>query len=173
MRIANEIQGRLQHLRRSRRRLSSESGQSLVELALLAPILLSLVIGVVEMGRYAYIAILVGNAASAGAAYGAQRLPNSADISGIQTAAQNDFQDGKSVAGLTVSSSNVCGCDSGGTTVNVASCTGAGAGTCATGHWVVSVQVTASGTFNSMFKYPGIPKSLALTRTATMRVNQN
>jgi Flp pilus assembly protein TadG len=151
----------------------SQSGQSLVELALLAPILLLLIIGVVEMGRFAYISILVGNAAEAGAIYGAQSLPNSADTSGIQTAATNDFQNGQSLTGLKVTSSNVCDCDTNGTPGTPVSCTGAGAGSCASGrNWVVTVQVTASGTFNSLFNYPGIPKSIAVTRTVTMYVKQ-
>jgi Flp pilus assembly protein TadG len=46
----------------------SEKGQSLVELALLTPILLLLVVGIVEMGRYATLSIEVANAARAGAA---------------------------------------------------------------------------------------------------------
>ena len=149
----------------------SERAQSLVELALLTPILLLLVIGIVEMGRFAYLSILVGNSASAGAVYGAQNLADSADTTGISDAATHDFQNGQSLTGLTITSSDVCGCDSGGATTT-ASCTGGSAGTCASGHWVVSVQVVATGTFNSLFRYPGIPRSLTVTRTVTMRVNQ-
>jgi Flp pilus assembly protein TadG len=149
----------------------SERGQSLVELALLTPILLLLVIGIVEMGRYAYLSIVLGNAAESGALYGAQNLADAANTAGIQAAAQNDYNDGRSLSGLTVTSANTCGCDSSGTTTN-ASCTAAGAGTCAAGHWVVMVQVTATGKFNSLFKYPGIPQSLTVVRTVTMRVKQ-
>src|SRR5689334_20807673 len=72
--------------------LRAESGQSLVELAVLVPLLVLLLMGVIELGRYAQIAILVGNAARAGAAYGAQSLAQSADPTGIKTAAGNDFQ---------------------------------------------------------------------------------
>jgi Flp pilus assembly protein TadG len=161
------------------RQLRSESGQSLLELALLTPILLILVIGLAEMGRFAYFDILVGNAARAGAAWGAQSLPTSADAADISTAAQTDFKNGAGLAGLTVTSSNVCGCDNGGTFTAAAACSGAGAGTCATGHWVVLVKVTASGTFSPIFTYPAgglfgflnIP-SLTLSSTATERVAQ-
>jgi hypothetical protein len=38
---------------------------------------------------------------------------------------------------------------------------------------VVTVSVTASGTFNSLFSYPGIPTSIALSKTSTMRVDQD
>jgi Flp pilus assembly protein TadG len=151
-----------------------QCGQSLVEVALITPLLMVLLIGAIEVGRYAYISILVGNAAHAGAMYGAQSLPQSADTVGIRQAADNDFQsNGQPVSSLTVTSWNTCGCDSGGT-VTSAGCTTAAnptAGTCTVGHWVVMVSVTASGTFSSLFKYPGIPSPITVSRTATMRVS--
>lgn len=146
----------------------SESGQSLVEVALLLPFLVLMMLGVIELGRYAYIGILVGNAARAGAAYGIESLPQSVDTANIFLAAQNDFQN-NGQSGLTVTSSVSCGCDSGGSLTSSA-CTGAGAGSCASGHWVVIVSVTASGTFNSLFNYPGISSSITISRTSSMRV---
>ena len=165
------------------RLLRSQAGQSLVEVALLTPLLLALLIGGIELGRYAYIAILVGNAARAGAAYGAQSLILSVDTTGIQTAADNDFQNnGQNVSSLTVASSVLCGCDSGGTLNPDPPTTGycnapptgtnSTAGTCTAGQWVVMVSVTASGTFNSLFSFPGIPASITVSKTATMRVDQ-
>jgi Flp pilus assembly protein TadG len=160
-------------------RLQSQRGQSLIEVALLTPLLLSLMVGTIEMGRYAYMSILVGNAARAGAAYGAESLAQSVDSTGIQTAATNDFQNNGPGSGvLTVSggasggSYVSCGCDSGGT-ITAATCSpkvNPNAGTCASGHWVVMVSVQAQATFSSLFKYPGIPASLTITETATMRV---
>ena len=95
--------------------LRSESGQSLAEMALMTPLLALLLIGVIELGRYAQTAILVGNAARTGAAYGAQSLGQAADTTGIKTAADNDFQNnGQNVSLLTVNSSFSCGCDNGG-----------------------------------------------------------
>jgi Flp pilus assembly protein TadG len=153
--------------------LRSNAGQAMLELALLLPMLLLLTMGVIEMGRYMYIYILVGNAARAGAAYGAQSLGQSSDTTDIQTAAQNDYNsqnNGQTAGSLTVTSSTSCGCDSGGTVTAAAACTGTGAGICAAGHWVVTVTVTASGTFNSLFNYPGIPASISVSNTAAMRV---
>jgi Flp pilus assembly protein TadG len=162
--------------------LLSPSGQSLLEVALLMPMLLALLLGSIEMGRYAYISILVGNAARAGAAYGAQNLAQSVDTAGIQTAADNDFQNnGQNTGNLSVSSSTSCGCDSNGTITGDACSTIANptAGICGTstnptasGHWVVMVSVTASGTFNALFNYPGIPRPLTVSNTATLRVAQ-
>jgi Flp pilus assembly protein TadG len=156
--------------------LRSQSGQSLIELALLTPLLLLLLIGTVEMGRFAYIDILVANAARAGAAYGAESLPQSVDKNGIQAAADADFQNnGITTASLSVNSSASCGCDNGGTTTSQGCdpTTNPTAGKCTAGHWVVIVSVTASGKFDAMFKFPGIPTPLNMSHTATQRVVQN
>ena len=158
------------------RRGYTRSGQSLVEVALMLPFLLLLLLGVIELGRYAYIGILVGNAARAGAAYGVQSNVQSVDTVGIQNAAINDFvSNGQPGSSLTVTSVVTCGCDSSGT-VTTAGCTPATnptAGTCASGHWTVILAVTASGTFNSLFNYPGIPSSISLSRVSALRVNVN
>src|SRR5579863_8380656 len=126
---------RLQNTRRSQR------GQTILEVALLLPLLLLLAIGVIELGRYMYLGILVGNAAHAGATYGAQSLPQSVDTTGIQAAADNDYQNnGQNVSTLSVTSSVACGCDSSGTVSIATGCTTSTnptAGTCTSGHWVV------------------------------------
>lgn len=163
--------------------LRSQSGQSLVEVALLTPLLLALLIGGIELGRFAYIAILVGNAARSGDAYGTQSLIQSVDTAGIQAAAVNDFQNngqdstnkkGQTVSNLTVTSVTSCGCDNDGTITSALCTTLANntAGTCTSGHWVVMLSVTASGTYNSLFNFPGIPSSVSISRTSTMRVAQ-
>jgi Flp pilus assembly protein TadG len=151
-----------------RARIWSESGQSLLEFALLLPILLLLGLGVIEMGRFAYIGILVGNAARAGASWGAQNHTTAADTNnGIETAADNDFQNnGPSLGSLNVSHSVICGCDNGGTITTVTCTT-----VCPVGaHLVDSLSVTTSGTFGAIFNYPGIPTSITITRTATQRI---
>lgn len=160
----------------------SQGGQALLEMALVTPLLLALALGVIELGRYAYVSILVGSAARAGAAYGAQAVRDSVDSTGIQQAADNDFQNnGQNVSDLTVSGGfsggtyTSCGCDENGTVVTQSGCNAASnpsAGTCPSGHWVVMVSVQAAGTFNSLFHYPGIPPSITVDRTATMRVAQ-
>ena len=189
MKPASRLQSRFLSaikLRPLRALLSSERAQSLVELALLTPLLLILVIGVVEMGRYASLSILVGNAARAGTQYGAQNLANAADTTGIQCAVQNESLNtapacpSSNPLGLTVSfpgppsgTTTVCGCDNGGTISAMATCTSA-----CSNHMVVSVKVTASVTFNPLFSYARplfgyltIP-SLTVSSTATERVTQ-
>jgi Flp pilus assembly protein TadG len=157
-----------------RMNLRRQSGQALVEMAFVVPLLLLLALGVIEVGRYAYIAILVGNAARAGADYGAQSKGQSTCLPplpcGIQTAAANDFQsNGQPAGGITVTVSDTCGCDSGGSVTNYACSTDPDS--CPAGsRWVVFVSVTAQGPFSSLFNYPGIPSSLTISRTATVPV---
>jgi Flp pilus assembly protein TadG len=164
-----------------------QSGQALLEMALVIPMLLLLALGVIEIGRYAYIAILVGNAARAGAAYGAQSGQQASDSTGIQNAAQYDFAgstssnntpppptNGLAATTLTVTSIASCGCDSAGSITTYACNTSLGnadPGVCPAGsRWIVFVSVTANGTFNSLFNYPGIPSSITISRTATIPV---
>jgi Flp pilus assembly protein TadG len=154
--------------------LRSQSGQSLVELAFLTPVLLLLLIGTVELGRYTSLSILMGNAARAGAEYGAQNTTTAGDSGGIKTAAMADLKD---ISGFktqpTVTSTFVCGCDNGGTIIPSPETNGACKTSCnANSHLVTSVQVTVTGTFTSMFNYPGIPTSLIITSTATERVGE-
>jgi Flp pilus assembly protein TadG len=146
-----------------------QGGQSLVELAMILPMMLVLLVGIIEIGRFAYYSILVANAARAGAQYGAQGLATAADSTGIQAAAQND---GQNDARLTVSSvQQQCGC-------SAAILAGAAPGnscpaTCTPpDHALVYVQVTATGTFYSLFNYPGLPASITVTSTERMRVAQ-
>lgn len=177
---------REQKMRTGQCRIRSERGQSLLEVAFLTPLLLALVIGVIEIGRYAYFAIQVGNAARAGAAYGSEGITQascSTSPCGIQCAAYNDYY-GETTCqnpnGLSVTVSQLCACDTGGALSNQTSAcsTQANPGigntiaACSTsgGHWVGMIAVTASGQYHSLFSYPGIPTPITITRTATIRV---
>lgn len=147
----------------------SQAGQALVELAFVLPILILLVIGVIEIGRYLYIGILVSNAARAGAAYGSQNLVVAGDTTGINNAANNDFLS-NGMSGLTTTSFATCGCDVGGTISSdtQGNCTPASQPACA-GHWVVTLHVTSTGTFNGLFNFLGASNK-TITQTAAMRV---
>jgi len=142
----------------------ADSGTSLLEMAVLTPFLLILLMGVIELGRFSYYSILVANAARAGAQYGAQNLGTAADTTGIKNAAS---QDGQSLSSLTITSAQQCGCTGStlSSTCPATSCT-------PPNHPLVYVQVTASATINSLFNYPGLPKSISLSSTNTTRVGQ-
>lgn len=162
-------------LRLGRLRPGRQSGQALLEMALVTPLLLALVLGVIELGRYAYFAILVENAARAGAAYGSQGLAYSVNSDGIRTSARQDFGS----SDLTVNSTISCGCDISG---DGGSCSVVQ--TCGSGPWTEVVSVEACAQFRPLFSYPGLPSgasceegptsngSVTVDRTVTMRVGQ-
>jgi Flp pilus assembly protein TadG len=158
------------HLRKTFSKLrayvgSRESGQSLVEMALLTPVLLLLLVGIIEVGRFAYYSIEVANAARAAVQYGAQSLAASKDIPGIQQAALRDASD---VSGMTFNPppTNLCACSES-SSVYV----GCPALSCA-GHQVVFVQVDTTATITPLFRYPGLPTTFTARGHAIMRVAQ-
>jgi TadE-like protein len=144
-----------------------ERGQSLVELAFMLPLLLLLLVGIIEIGRFAFYSILVANAARAGAQYGSQSLAAAADAPGIRTAGTNDAPGIVAPNTLTVSSTQRCGCSS----ATLGAC-GALAICIPPGHPLVYVRVQADGRFHSLFNYPGLPEPLNVTSVNEMRVAQ-
>jgi Flp pilus assembly protein TadG len=67
-----------------------QRGQAMIEMAIVLPVLIIVLLGIIEVGRFADLAIVVASSARAGAIYGAQNLAAAVDQTGIQTAAQND-----------------------------------------------------------------------------------
>ena len=141
-----------------------ETGQSIAEVALITPLVLLLLVGTIEIGRLAYYSIEVANAARAGVQYGAQNLADSKDSSGIQTAAQVDASD---VTDLDVNSVRHCACSD--TPAEFVGCP-LSPSRCSSGHPVVFLEVDTTGSFRSLFHYPGLPQSLSLNGQAIMRV---
>lgn len=136
------------------------SGQSLVEVALVAPLLAMLMLGIVDFARAYYLSQEVTGAAQAAAEYGAE---NPSDTAGMTAAATADAPN---VTGLTVSSPTY-GCECSDGTDYSASC-GTKPTSC-TYNVVDVVQVTVSATYTPLFPWPGIPSSIALSSTAEMR----
>ena len=144
----------------------SQSGAALVEFALVTPLLMLILMGLVEIGRFAYFSILVGNAAHAGAFYGSQTITTAGDSTGMQNAVLND---GQNVTGLQASPAptTFIQCWNGATT---AAPSASGACTTSGYHAVEYVQVSATGQFSALINWPGIPQQMNLTRSAVMRV---
>lgn len=115
-----------------RHKLSEDTGQAFVELALVMPILILLLVGAVEVGRLAYAAIEVNNAARAGVAYAAQThatASDSATSGGLLLAATTEAPDIKS---MTATTSTSCSCEtSAGVIPTPGSCVGVTTLTCA------------------------------------------
>lgn len=151
-------------LQQSSRRVgvfATEDGSSLIELALMLPLLLLLLVGVVDLGRALYASIELSSAASAGALYGTQ---NPTDIAGMQKAALLDAGD---VNGMTSVATYGCECSDG--TSASASCISTPS---CTSNWLYYAQVTTTLNYKPLFIYPGIPSSLALTGFSSMRSGQ-
>ena len=143
---------------------SATRGQSLAEMALLTPLLLVMLLGTIEIGRFAYYDIEVANAARAGVQYGAQSLADSKDIAGITQAARNDARE---VAALGVTARNRCACSN-----NPSNYVGCPAQSCTPGHAVVFLDVNTTARIQPIFRYPGLPPVFTAQGSAIMRVAQ-
>jgi len=142
---------------------SRERGQALIVLGLLLPLLLLLAVGIIEIGRLAYFAIEVSNAARAGAQFGTQSLAAAADSADITDAAQNDAPD--IGANLNVTPTASCGCTA--ATAIGGGCPGSGCS-----YPLVYLTVTTQYDLHTLFHYPGIPTRFSLTGTSVMPVRQ-
>ncbi|HEX5430641.1 MAG TPA: TadE/TadG family type IV pilus assembly protein [Bryobacteraceae bacterium] len=142
-----------------KRLLNDRTGTSLIELAILIPVMLFLSCGVMDFSRVVYAGIEIAGAARAGVQYGALTPGNAGNASGMEQAALADATDlGNSV---TAAASNFCVCS--GSTVD---CSSTCNGTTPDGY----VTVTANYTFNTLLHYPFLPQQMVLSRTAKMRV---
>jgi Flp pilus assembly protein TadG len=140
----------------------SDRGTSLVEFALVAPMLLFLLVGLIEVGRYATFAIMAASAARAGAQYGTQNLTTAIDTTGMEAAA---LQDGQNIPNFAPKVAHLCSVN--GAALTTCPSMGAG-GMPANTVYYVRVQVT--GTFKSLLNYPGIPPSIPVSGSIVMRV---
>ena len=146
---------------------SNESGQSIVELAIVSPLLIMLMVGAVDVGTFMYGGIEVGNGARAGVHYGSQSIQTAADVAGIGSAASADAQQ---ISGFKVTNAaTYCVCDSNqGVTV---SCTQTSPVLCPSpDRRDIFLKVTAATAFTPLLHYPGLPSKLTITRTAIQQI---
>lgn len=136
----------------------SERGTSLVEFAIVLPVLAFFLIGLVDFGRAMSYGIMASNAARAGAQYGSQYLWTVNDTAGIQNAVT---QDASSVA-WTVTTQPVC-------TINGSALTACPVAA-AQPNTVYYVKVHVSGTFAPLIRYPGLPSQIPINAESVSRV---
>jgi Flp pilus assembly protein TadG len=143
--------------------VGQEYGGALIETALAVPLLALLLLGASELGMADYQAIEVTNAAKAGAQYGAQSVITAADISGIQTAAQNEASN---LTQITTTKSTTTICSDGNPT------TGTPPG-CPSGAVVETIlTVQTQSTFDAVIIIPGLTPSFTLHGQAVQKVAQ-
>lgn len=137
-----------------------QSGQALVELGLVIPLLCLLLVGAVEWGRLAFAAIEVSNAAMAGVQYGSRNATTAGDTTGIQTAAANDAVD---ITLGTTTPTLSCTCSDGSSsTCQPTDCSGS--------HIETILTVQTQTTFDPGFHLPGFANSYTLYGLAVQKV---
>ena len=148
-------------------RKNGESGQSLIELALVSIfIMVPLLIGAGEFARAAYAYIEVSNAARAAVQYGAQNGATALDTAGMLTAAKNDYAfDSNNLTLLT--SSYTCTCSD---TGSAATCTDATA--CTGAHLEKTLTVQTHAVFNPGFYEPFLSQTFTINGIAVQKVLQ-
>jgi Flp pilus assembly protein TadG len=143
--------------------LQNRRGAAMIELAVITTLLSLVVLGSIDFARISYHAMALTNAARAGALHGAQP-GNSTDFTGMRNAALNSAaQDIGAITVPTPTKSCECQVGNGAPTV-MASCASACAGTVR-----ARVRVSASKTFSTVIRFPGLPSSVTVTRVAILR----
>lgn len=145
------------------RRLRSNRGSSVVEFAVLTPLLLMLTLGAIDFGRVFVEANEMASGANAGVVYGARRMIDSQDFAGIQAAALADTENAENATAVV---ERFCDCpDNPGVAVSCID------GTCVNyGLPRVYVRTRITKTFTTFGRYPGVPYSVPMTMNGFMRV---
>jgi Flp pilus assembly protein TadG len=142
--------------------LQDERGASLVELAFVLPLFPLLLFGAIDFARAFYLSVEVAGAAQAAALYGSQ---NPTDMTGMQNAAQADAPNVPSFSVTTATH----GCECADGTSYVPSCLPAAPSCTSNGGGVQRVNVTVTGTYSPFIPWPGVPSSMSLSSSASMR----
>ena len=142
------------------RRRRWDGGSAAVEVALVTPLLVGLLLAALDFGRVFHYAIAVTGAAHAGAQWGSTSFANSQNTTQMRTVAENHAPG----MGVTASATSICRCGNGTATPSPQACNSG-----CTGTLRVYASVTATRTFTTLVNYPGIPATIAITRTAQMR----
>lgn len=147
-------------LRTIRRLAAAQDGNSLIELALVAPILATLLTGIADFGLMEYDAMALNQAARAGAQYG---FTNSSDTSGIQAAVL--AASGLSSTKLTVTTAYQC--YDGTAVAYPTACASADQDS---GQSRVYLSVTVTEPYSLILPWPGIADPTTLTGTAVVPI---
>lgn len=146
---------------RARYELAQEDGSSLIETALVLPLLILILVVAVDFGRAYWMMIAVNSAAEAGAVYGVQ---NPGDAAGMVLAATADAVESNALVPV---ASYGCECSDGSGVTPL--CTAAP--TCSS-NVVNYVEVDTTAVYVSLLAFPGVPNSITMNGKARLRVAQ-
>lgn len=124
---------------------ASRAGLALVEFALISPLLLLALAGVLNYAMALRTASCLTDAARIGAWWGSQSPTNASNATGMQSAA---LAAAPGIACITATAVKSCRCANGSTV----SCTGS----CSSGNMLIYVQVTTQATSPTLFNYSGL-----------------
>lgn len=150
-------------------RRGGDSGQALVELALSVSLFFMLLLGAVEFGRFAYLAIEIANAAKASAQYGAQNSITAADVTGMKLVAAKDAPEASKACTdfkTTIDQPATCSCVVSGASSSAA-CDGS---TVCTGYIVQKLTITISAQCKPMVYPKGFGATLTISGHAVQEV---
>src|SRR5258708_2663346 len=99
-----------------RRARKHEAGAVLLDLAILLPLLMLLLLGGVDFARVFFAAVELGNAASAGAEYGARTTDTAIDYTGMTNTVTGDAAN---LSGVTVTPTPTSYCTCPGSTTHI------------------------------------------------------
>lgn len=153
-------------------RLRDESGSALIELAIILSLLgVPLLLGVIYVGILLSNYIEITDAAHAGALYAMRSSTFAEDTTDIATAARSDASDLGSNLAVTSSIYYVCsGAQDGPQYTDQASAAAACNG--GSSHTLEFVQVTASAPITPPASFPGMPRTMTISGTSTMEVEE-
>ncbi len=142
--------------------LKDDRGNALIEFAIMMPLLVFVFLALMDYTFVLQQAMIVTDAATNGTRY-AEASGNGTNVAGMLTAAQTTAN---GIPNFTATASNFCTCPPGNTVI---SCIGA---TCASGNNPAEyAQVATSASVPLFFKVTGIPATIALSASSTMRVS--
>ena len=141
----------------------STSGATAVEVALVAPVLMMLALGMADFSMWMWNKMRVQNAARAGAEHAAAKgFFDSAQVSTAITSAT-----GMAGVSATPAPTETCGCPSVSLGVITATC----GSTCASGQKAGTyVTAHAQASYSMVFPWPGLPNPVTLNASAKVRI---
>lgn len=146
----------------------NDHGQALVELALTLPLLIFMLLGAFELGRVAYTAIEVTNAAKAAAQYGGQNVTAADNTATMESIAMSEAADYGLQLDRPISVSKPCACVRDGnatpTSCTDTACVSSGS------YMVRTITVTTSAPYRPLFQIPGLPSSYTVYGKAVQEV---
>jgi Flp pilus assembly protein TadG len=148
-------------LRACLRKLGCQRGQSLIELAVVVPVIALLVFGSVEIAKVIYASVEVSDAAMAGVQYGTRNPIAAADSTGIQNAAAADVPN----LNINTTSSLSCICSDG----SASTCQPTD---CSSSNIETVVTVQTQSTIDPMVHFPGLPSTYTVQGKAIQKVLQ-